>query len=103
MTVHVVLFDDAVADVDEIVAWYQQADPKQVSRFFDELEHTRDAIEQYPESGASGIQGLRHRHLRIFPYSVWYVFSEGDMTIPVLAVLHDRRDERILQNRTLPS
>ncbi|MDR0283975.1 MAG: type II toxin-antitoxin system RelE/ParE family toxin [Propionibacteriaceae bacterium] len=98
MAVHVVLLDAALADIDDITAWYRTIGSRQVPRFLAALEQTLDSIERYPESGAVGRHGLRRRHLRAFPHSVWYVYV-GD-EVMVLAVLHDRRGDEVLNSRT---
>ena len=101
MAIQAVLLEPAITDIDGIVQWYERSAAEQVRRFFDELEHTLDALEQYPQSGSVGTHGLRHRHLRVFPHSVWYSYSEADSVITVLAILHDRRDEAVINNRIL--
>lgn len=93
----------ALADIDEALAWYlgEGAETAALS-FVDALEQAFDHTSRHPGTGspryahALNLPGLRHWRLTRFPYLVFYVESQG--RIDVWRVLHAERDIPVWMN-----
>lgn len=85
----VVLTTRAIADVSGAFEWYELQRPTLGSDFLTALDRAMDELRTRSLTGR-GIRGrLRRQLLRRFPYSVFYVLGEAEIT--VLAVIHSRR------------
>jgi plasmid stabilization system protein ParE len=86
----VLLHDDAVAELHEAAAWYEQRRPGLGAEFRSAVERAVSRIRGNPQAGAR-FRASRFRYLlvRRFPYIVF--FAEGRQAIRVLAVAHARR------------
>jgi toxin ParE1/3/4 len=86
----------ARSDVDGAIDYYIDIDRALAFRFVDELEHAIGHIQRHPGMGFPryatmlNVVGLRHWLLRRFPYTVFYIETEG--AIEVLRVLHQSAD-----------
>jgi plasmid stabilization system protein ParE len=86
----VVLHDEAVAELHEAAAWYEQHRPGLGAEFRAAVWSVVSRIRQNPQTGGR-FRATRFRYLlvRRFPYVVF--FAEGGQVIRVLAIAHARR------------
>lgn len=87
----------AIVDVRDAVDHYtDEAGQAVAARFLDELERVYDLIRASPGAGSPryahelGLEDVRNRQLRRYPYLVFYV--EQSDRIDILRVLHAHRD-----------
>ncbi len=86
LTIH----EDAEAEVDEAVRFYEGRRPGLGKRLREDIEKTFTRIMRSPSiSVPIDDQGMRKVRLRRFPYTVYYV--ELDRVIWVAAVAHQKR------------
>ena len=97
MTKPVIRLESAQADEREIVAHYaREAGLDLALRFTEALKDTYRSIGDRPAIGSSrygdliGIENLRSRRVRRFPFRVFYV--DRDDHIDVWRIIHERRD-----------
>lgn len=86
------LSDDALHDMEAIVAWYESQAAWQAAE--DVLVAILDAFESlvaHPEDGAIGESGSRERVISAVPYRVVYHFDAMYDHVTVHAVVHARR------------
>lgn len=89
----IVILKPAQAELDDAADYYaDRASLRIAQAFLDDFEHARQRLAEYPEIGAIISKRLRILHLRHFPYSIIYRFS--DDTITVQAIAHHRRKPR---------
>lgn len=89
--------EEAEADVQEAMAWYEEKRRGLGAEFLLCLEATMERIARHPTSSRAVLGEVRRALLRRFPYSVIYVL-EGE-TVLVLAVLHGSRNPDDLRKR----
>jgi toxin ParE1/3/4 len=84
-------------DLEQATDWYAaEGGFELVDRFVRDLERTIAVIAQMPHAGIrdlevrTGIQGLRARRCRVFPYLVMWIV--GSDHVDVVRVLHEHRD-----------
>ena len=87
----------AQTDVDAEAAYYHTTDSLlTATRFLEDLRHVFERLVQFPHlgtfwpTGNRELIGLRRRPLPHFPYSVFYLPTEG--AVEIVRVLHNSRD-----------
>ena len=91
-----VLHPDAYADLNEIWEYIAADNPRAADRFLDEIREAILALVGFPEIGHTRPE-LTQRALRFYvvrEYLIVYASSERPLT--VIAVLHGRRNPRVL-------
>ena len=83
------LRDAARSDLAEASQWYEQRRAGLGSEFLSLVRDTFEAIERNAEQYPVAVDDIRKAPLRRFPYIVYYVVLESD--ISVIAVMHGRR------------
>ncbi|MFT4289470.1 type II toxin-antitoxin system RelE/ParE family toxin [Nocardioides sp.] len=94
MTWSVEVSVDALSDVDEAVAWYATEAPEQVERLLADFDVGGRKVGFHPLTRAEFLPGRRRVHLQTFPYELWYIVDEDEKRATVIAVVHDRQDDR---------
>jgi toxin ParE1/3/4 len=89
--------DAARTDLEEAVSWYEERRPGLGSEFIAAVRYTLEAVESNPEQYPIAVDDIRKAPLRRFPYVVYYVALESDVS--VIAVMHSRRHPRRWQER----
>ena len=86
----VVLHDQARAELEAAVAWYEQCRPGLGVEFQAAVEEAVRRIRENPRVGSRyGATRFRCVFARRFPYVVF--FAEGADAVRVMAIAHDRR------------
>ena len=88
----------AEADIQEASEWYEDREPGLGGRFLDELGSTFTKIRLSPLQFPRIARSLRRALLRRFPYTIYFVLSD-DVSVAVVAVLHQRRKPGIWKQR----
>lgn len=95
MTLRVLL--QAERDIVEAVHWYEEREPGLGQALIDQIDAALQRIEQGPERYPIVYRQLRRTLPRRFPYAIYFLQDSND--IIVFAVLHQRRDQKILDDR----
>ena len=80
---------DAIADIKNALAWYQERSPKAALDFIEELNRAALTIREAPDRWPLGNNSTRRFLLWRFPFSL--IYSEQDEIVTVLAVAHGSR------------
>ncbi len=88
---------EASAEVDEAFLWYESQSPGLGTEFMRSLEACLSNIQRFPSAAPEVHEGIRRALMRRFPYGIYYLASEGKMT--VYAVFHFSRDPANLTDR----
>ncbi len=91
------LRDAARAGLLETFHWYERRRAGLGSEFLSLVRDTLAAVESNPEQYPVEIDDIRKAPLQRFPYIVYYVVLEGE--ISVIAVMHSRRDPQRWRER----
>src|SRR5690349_6936205 len=98
MTLPLVVRAEADREFDEAITWYvTHASLEWGHRFMSAIHHAFDEIQRHPERCNFHRVGTRHFKLKQFPYDIHYVIELD--RIVVIAVFHQRRDDKILRER----
>ena len=91
------LRDEAHADLIEAFRWYEGRRVGLGYEFTRSVRYTLQSIEQNPEQYPIAADDIRKAPLRRFPYVVYYVVLDADVS--VIAVMHSRRRPRRWKER----
>jgi plasmid stabilization system protein ParE len=97
VTAALVVQPQAESDLDQAFRWYEARCKGLGDDFLDIVSHTFASIAEQPFRNAVVHREARRALLRRFPYAVLYVVR--DERVFVLAVLHQRRDPRLIRER----
>ena len=89
--------EDADAEFQEQIRYYDEQAAGLGDRFISDLEATVRSIREYPESGEATSTNLRKRVLRVFRHTIFYVNLPDE--IIVVAVAPHRRRPRYWRRR----
>ena len=89
--------EEALSDIGEASLWYDAQQSGLGSRIILEIDATLLRIEDGPLRYPVFYRGLRRALVRRFPYAVY--FHDEQHVVSVLAVLHQRRDTKVLNER----
>jgi plasmid stabilization system protein ParE len=92
-----VIRPEAEADLSEAFDWYEAQRIGLGKELLSEVGSTLDRIRDGTDRYAKVFRDVRHAPVRRFPYSIYFLREER--RIVVLAVLHHRRDPKILRKR----
>lgn len=87
----------ARTDIDEAAAWYDAQDIGLGGAFLDALHATLRRIGDNPRIFRVNKRPLRAASLKKFPYTIY--FTQAEDTVHIIAVLHQRRDPGLLDDR----
>jgi plasmid stabilization system protein ParE len=88
---------EAEEDIQQAHDWYDQRRPGLGLEFLAALEGTIESLVRMPEMCPVTHDGCRRALLRRFPYSVFYIYDSGLIT--VVAVFHHSRPAEQWTNR----
>jgi toxin ParE1/3/4 len=94
------LSDEARADYENAVVWYEE---QKVGLGFDfsvRLEEIFESIGQFPERQRFLYENRRFAFVKQFPYKVYFIVDEANLLIIVFAILHEKRDPQIWKKRS---
>jgi toxin ParE1/3/4 len=82
--------EEADAEFQEQIAYFDQQSPGLGDRFVADVEATVRNIREYPDSGSRLSRNVRKRVLRVFHYNILYL-NEPDEVVVVAVAAHKRR------------
>jgi plasmid stabilization system protein ParE len=94
------LSNDAVADYENAIAWYEEQKTGLGFDFSVRLAEVFESIEQYPERQRFLFENRRFAFVKQFPYKVYFIVDEAEHLIIVFAILHNKRDPAVWQKRS---
>ena len=87
----------AIKDVQKIVNYYDEINPKISDAFLDELEDAKYFIEPHLQACVKKLNLIRVRYHKKFKYGVYFKIYHKSIT--VTGVLHNSRNPQIWKNR----
>ena len=93
------IFKDALNDLQNALDWYESQSTGLESRFSKEINERLTFISTYPEASPILAEDFRGTHLKKFPYTIYYDFDASQNTVYVAAVLHNKREKKVLKER----
>jgi toxin ParE1/3/4 len=84
------LLDEAEAELEEQVAYFDQQSAGLGDRFIADVEAAVRSICEYPESGSRLSRNVRKRVLRVFHFNILYI-NEPEEVVVIAVAPHKRR------------
>jgi plasmid stabilization system protein ParE len=91
------LIPEAQADILEAAQWYENREPGLGRSFVEDVQASLQRVSDGPERFPVTYRNFRRAIIRRFPYAIYFA-AKGPDTI-VYAVLHQRRDQKLLDER----
>jgi plasmid stabilization system protein ParE len=82
--------EEADAEFQEEIAYFDQQSPGLGDRFVADVEATVRNIREYPDSGSHISRNVRKRVLRVFHYNILYL-NEPEEVVVIAVAAHKRR------------
>lgn len=98
MNHNVLILPQAIADVADAIAWYQQQRDGLGAEFDQAFDSAATTISQFPKLYPIAFGSVRRCLLGRFPYGIFYEVVD-DGVVLIVAVLHASRDPATLQDR----
>ena len=89
----------ALDDLQNALDWYESQSTGLEQRFSKEINERLTFISTHPEASPIRAEDFRGAQLKKFPYSIYYDYDEAQNVVYVAAVLHNKRDRNVLQER----
>lgn len=89
----------ALDDLQDILDWYESQSAGLEQQFSKEINARLTFISRYPEASPIRVENFRGTQLKKFPYTIYYDFESAQNIVNIAAVLHNKRDRRILKER----
>ncbi len=96
-TLHI--FKAALDDLQNALDWYESQSSGLENRFSKEINERLTFISNHPEASPFRAENFRGTQLKKFPYTIYYDYNDLQNVVYVAAVLHNKRDRNILQER----
>jgi plasmid stabilization system protein ParE len=93
----VVWLPEAIAELEDAVAWYAKIRPELGARFTSAVEHAVHTIGRNPLLFATVDKERRRAGVRRFPYGLFFLVEED--RVVVIACFHGKRDPARWQKR----
>jgi toxin ParE1/3/4 len=92
--------NEAMADYENAVEWYENQRKGLGFDFSVRIADCIAAIEENPTGQRFLYEDRRYAFLKQFPYKIYFVVDEPAQKILVFAILHEKRDPQIWQQRS---
>ena len=96
-TIHI--FKSALDDLQNALDWYDSQSHGLEELFSKEVNNRLVFIAENPEASPIRSENFRGAQLKKFPYTIYYDFDETNGVVHIAAVLHNKRDRKILKKR----
>lgn len=88
-------------DLTEVLGWYKEQNIEGLhKRFIEDLSKVLKRLENNPQSNPIVHNTVRQALLKKFPYKVLYTFDNTVVEVLIIALIHQKRDPKIWQDRT---
>jgi plasmid stabilization system protein ParE len=93
--------DNAEEDTDEISHYYEKTDVALAFRFLKDIDTPISALKRNPAAFHYYKQNkfIRRANLSIFPYSIYFNITPNNLTVAVLAVIHNSRSKSFINKK----
>ncbi len=98
-TYRIITSIEAREDLKQITSDYKTLNELRAKRFLEQFRATRSSLQTNPERFQEVFLFVRRAFIANFPYKVYYVVSEETLEVEIVAVFHQKRDERMLRER----
>jgi plasmid stabilization system protein ParE len=99
MSAKIHIFKTALDDLQDALDWYEAQSVGLEQRFSKSVNERIKFIANNPEASSIRAEGFRGAQLKKFPYTIYYDYDDAQQMVYVSAVLHDKRDKKILRIR----
>jgi plasmid stabilization system protein ParE len=89
----------ALDDLQNALDWYESQSTGLEQRFSKEINERLTFISAHPEASPVRAEDFRGTQLKKFPYTIYYDYYHTQNVVYVAAVLHNKRDRNVLQER----
>lgn len=86
-------------DIESIVDYYKNVNPKLALAFLDRVEEAKKYILDYPLAFQIKYKNIRTTLLEQFPYHIHYIVDDSKKQIVVLAIIHAYRNPKDYSKR----
>lgn len=93
------LSNEAIADYESVVDWYEEQKSGLGLDFSVRLAETFESIEAHPTAQRYLYDNRRFAFVKKFPCIVYFLVDETNLQIIVFAILHEKRDPQIWKKR----
>ena len=93
------LSDEAIADYENAVAWYEDQKPGLGYDFTVRLADVFESLESDPEAQRFIYENRRFAFVRQFPFKVYFLVDDPNQRVVIFAILHNKRDPQIWKKR----
>lgn len=99
MEYKVCLIKQAEFDIDNAFFWYETQQPKLGEKFIRYIDKGFQFIAKYPKASQQRIKSVRCHIISKFPFGIYYKIDELNKEIQIIAVLHFKRNPKLLDLR----
>ena len=99
MTYKLLYFEEVDKDIEIAKLWYKNQKEGLEVKFSKSVERSLVNIIDGPKRFAIRYKNVRIAHTKIFPYNIYYFIDEINLTVVVIAIVHGRRNQKIIEDR----
>lgn len=100
MTYTIVFTPEANSDLTDILGWYNEnTSPEIKKKFIGDVSKLLKTLEKSPKVYSIRLKNSRCAVLKKYPYNIYYWVDDGDSTVNVFAILHQKRNPAIWRDR----
>jgi plasmid stabilization system protein ParE len=94
------LSDEAIADYESAVTWYEEQKRSLGFDFSVRLSDVFTDIAEQPSAQRFLFKNCRFAFVKQFPFKVYFFVDEANLSIIVFAILHEKRSPQVWQKRS---
>ena len=95
----VVILKEAQLDIVETIEWYESQRQGLGETFFSRYQYTEDLLVDNPYLYQENLLFVRRALISRSSYAIYYAVDEQNKRVEILAVLHQKRDPKLLKDR----
>lgn len=99
MSYKIVLLKEAEYDLDDAFLWYEMQKPLLGTKFIEYIDKGFQFITFHPKASPEKIEFVRCHIIKKFPFGIYYKLNEEKKEIQIIAVLHFKRNQKMLDQR----
>ncbi len=99
MAYKIIVGFDAKNDIDKTVEYYENQSQNLGIDFYLEFISITDVIENFPERFPPKFTPCQRAQMKKFPYNIFFLVDDGNKTIKILGVFHNRRNPESIEKR----
>jgi len=95
-----IFLDRAAQEFQEAAQWYEERSPGLGSRFIEAVQYRLEVVRDYPEGNPKRKMNFREAVVKIFPFTIVYVFYKRKKLVTVISIFHTSRNPALKFKRT---